>query len=1259
MLIKEYRIPLPMSVEEYRIAQLYMIQKKSLEESKGAGSGVEILVNEPYEKEDGRKGQYTHKVYHIGNHLPGWFRAILPKSALRVEEEAWNAYPYTKTRFTCPFVEKFFIEVETYYLPDRGNQENVFKLTSSELKNRILDLIDVAKDPVSSSDYKKQEDPNVFQSSKTGRGPLPENWLAIAGQKQGADHGLPEVMCAYKLCKVEFRYWGMQNRIEKFIHDIGLRKVMLHAHRQAWCWQDEYHGLTIEDIRELEEKAAQELAEKMAAALEDEDISPSEKEKNKNRSNFNRTGYGRSTSSEKRLRETRLESYSQSLESDENDEEKTDNANGTFQRKSSRRKSASAEASSKNQMMAQWRMDSLQADSDTSDEEFFDAQEDMEDALEELTHWGTACNLGMGDDLEASSDTADHSDEGSAFVNDTSSPLLTTSTSVLFIVLHGGNILDGVQEFSAKQSDINTFKASFDAVIRAHFPVAVDHVAVRWVACPSVCSDAVALLSGLNPYSISARYKSGENGGSAADFIPIGALPLLVTGCPQYSGHVTTVINRANIVYHEFVKSPEGQGFNGQICLIGDSVGSILGYDALCRGVSIPSSTSSTCGSQASIDDSDALTINFPSPSVHSPSFPNDQIRSNSQSFTSANEFNYERPVLRRKSETTAPLRTSHRKRFSNPCVLKEVSFTEDMPLPTPFYEHTESVASFDSTVDKNLPRLEFEVGNFFLFGSQLGIVITQRMLTYRDKSAPPPKPACGQVFNMFHRTDPSASRIEPLLHQRFSLLPPSWVERYQKFPLGDGHTVNLGDVIQSNSYLFLENIAGCLAGNAMASRGSICSQLSIDMDANGVSHIASFVNSISSKWWGDKRLDYSLYCPEALQSFPTGTLPHLFHASYWESTDVVAFILRQVFQNDHSSLYAGDRNISMFSPNQPREKWQRKRTAVKMKQSTHPNHRANDVMVLEGDDQIITARFMYGSLDMVTLTGEKVDLFVMTQPPNGEWVHFDTLTTNNHGRINYIIPQARRLGHGIYPVKMVVRGDHTSADCYLTVLPPCTDCVVFSIDGSFTASVSIMGRDPKVRAGAVDVVRHWQELGYLVIYITARPSMQKQKVVAWLAQHNFPHGMVQFCDSITTDPLRQKTNILKNLIDNARIVIHAAYGSGKDISVYSSVGMKAEQIYIIGKASKKHQSQAQLLSDGYSAHLEHLVLTSCPSAGNSRMVLRKGCFSLPGFGSSARSAKTTAYRSKSYQCTAIPSGHGYGLGPRSMSQSDQRLPSK
>lgn len=55
---------------------------------------------------------------------------------------------------------------------------------------------------------------------------------------------------------------------------------------------------------------------------------------------------------------------------------------------------------------------------------------------------------------------------------------------------------------------------------------------------------------------------------------------------------------------------------------------------------------------------------------------------------------------------------------------------------------------------------------------------------------------------------------------------------------------------------------------------------------------------TVLERWWGPKRIDYSLYCPDALTAFPTITLPHLFHASYWESSDVVAFILRQVWRD-------------------------------------------------------------------------------------------------------------------------------------------------------------------------------------------------------------------------------------------------------------------------------------------------------------------------------------------------------------------------
>lgn len=77
---------------------LLSLQKKSRNETYGEGSGVEILENRPYTDGPGGSGQYTHKVYHVGMHIPSWFRSILPKAALRVVEESWNAYPYTRTR---------------------------------------------------------------------------------------------------------------------------------------------------------------------------------------------------------------------------------------------------------------------------------------------------------------------------------------------------------------------------------------------------------------------------------------------------------------------------------------------------------------------------------------------------------------------------------------------------------------------------------------------------------------------------------------------------------------------------------------------------------------------------------------------------------------------------------------------------------------------------------------------------------------------------------------------------------------------------------------------------------------------------------------------------------------------------------------------------------------------------------------------------------------------------------------------------------
>lgn len=62
-----------------------------------------------------------------------------------------------------------------------------------------------------------------------------------------------------------------------------------------------------------------------------------------------------------------------------------------------------------------------------------------------------------------------------------------------------------------------------------------------------------------------------------------------------------------------------------------------------------------------------------------------------------------------------------------------------------------------------------------------------------------------------------------------------------------------------------------------------------------------------------------------------------------------------------------------------------------------------------------------------------------------------------------------------------------------------------------------------------------------MILYITGRPDMQKQRVVSWLSQHNFPQGMIFFSDGLVHDPLRQKAIFLRNLMQEVSV------GLGRD----------------------------------------------------------------------------------------------------------------
>lgn len=91
-------------------------------------------------------------------------------------------------------------------------------------------------------------------------------------------------MCAYKLVTIEFKWWGLQTRVENITLKVSYkiyvegnivvefsslycmllsiqaeRRLFTNFHRQLFCSLDDWYGMTMDDIRELELKVKDEL----------------------------------------------------------------------------------------------------------------------------------------------------------------------------------------------------------------------------------------------------------------------------------------------------------------------------------------------------------------------------------------------------------------------------------------------------------------------------------------------------------------------------------------------------------------------------------------------------------------------------------------------------------------------------------------------------------------------------------------------------------------------------------------------------------------------------------------------------------------------------------------------------------------------------------------------------------------------------------------------------------------------------------------
>lgn len=146
--------------------------------------------------------------------------------------------------------DRFHIVLESKHIQDDGTSHNVFNLSEDELEQRKIVWIDIAGDVV--PDNHPSLEPSTFQSVKTGRGKLKGEWWKEC----------KPVMCAYKLVTIKFQVFGLQTRIETTILN-KQKELMTKFHKEVFCSIDKWFGLTMDDIRMLEDQVKKELDAKM------------------------------------------------------------------------------------------------------------------------------------------------------------------------------------------------------------------------------------------------------------------------------------------------------------------------------------------------------------------------------------------------------------------------------------------------------------------------------------------------------------------------------------------------------------------------------------------------------------------------------------------------------------------------------------------------------------------------------------------------------------------------------------------------------------------------------------------------------------------------------------------------------------------------------------------------------------------------------------------------------------------------------------
>ena len=245
MRIVEFRVIVPFTMEQTRIASRYANARRAKEGTKG-GDGVEMIEKKEIE-EEGVKGIYAHRIYHVKSHVPAAIKWVLPEKYSHVHEHYKNVFPHYDTYFEIPDMgSDMVLKNESRIIPyHKGDQipDNIMGLSEEHLQMRKIVYLDLVNGSGGRYDEYKVEG---FSCPEAGISKI------SAPNKTVDESNIPSWVQNYegtmtliiKCVTFEFKWWGAQSLVERIVpgvfHDMfmGTHKAMI-LWSPEWCHLDD------------------------------------------------------------------------------------------------------------------------------------------------------------------------------------------------------------------------------------------------------------------------------------------------------------------------------------------------------------------------------------------------------------------------------------------------------------------------------------------------------------------------------------------------------------------------------------------------------------------------------------------------------------------------------------------------------------------------------------------------------------------------------------------------------------------------------------------------------------------------------------------------------------------------------------------------------------------------------------------------------------------------------------------------------------